>query len=372
MAFRRSRRIVILYCGMQFGLLGNPENRRVAYFAAACKHFDLPPPLVFSWQSYLESPESIHRLMEKVDFMRMDSPAENASVTKKLIELGNRKLKPTIRFGQITWLKEYYMGFSKILDILSEQRITWMNSPSDIRIMFDKWASHQRFKQKNLPRPATELVPESIQAFRDKRSQEGRIFLKPLYASSASGVCAYQWSDKNEQLIGPIEIVKKGAQVILYNSLRVRKYNMREDIDAILQTLLPQCMLQEAWLPKAKVDGKNLDLRIVVIAGKASHWVIRQSSHPMTNLHLGNTRGNREALINVHGPKVLEDCFSLAEQAAACFRNSLYAGVDIMFNRRGQPYVLEINAFGDLLPGILHEGLDTYTTEVKALRSRVS
>ena len=35
-----------------------------------------------------------------------------------------------------------------------------------------------------------------------------------------------------------------------------------------------------------------------------------------------------------------------------------------------QHAVLEINAFGDLLPGILWNGMDTYASEVKALLGR--
>ncbi len=47
---------------------------------------------------------------------------------------------------------------------------------------------------------------------------------------------------------------------------------------------------------------------------------------------------------------------------------SLYAGVDVVISPGFRRHaVLEINAFGDLLPGVLFEGLDTYTAELAAL-----
>ncbi len=50
------------------------------------------------------------------------------------------------------------------------------------------------------------------------------------------------------------------------------------------------------------------------------------------------------------------------------FPTSHYAGVDLLFTPSYRHHaVLEINAFGDLLPGILCDGLDTYEAELSAL-----
>ncbi|RUS95886.1 hypothetical protein DSM106972_088990 [Dulcicalothrix desertica PCC 7102] len=56
------------------------------------------------------------------------------------------------------------------------------------------------------------------------------------------------------------------------------------------------------------------------------------------------------------------------EQAAKLFPTSLYCGVDLLILPDWKQHaILEINAFGDLLPGILWNGMDTYTSEVKAM-----
>jgi hypothetical protein len=51
-----------------------------------------------------------------------------------------------------------------------------------------------------------------------------------------------------------------------------------------------------------------------------------------------------------------------------CFPGSLYAGIDLLvtadFRRHA---VLEVNAFGDLLPGVLCGGEDTYALEIAAM-----
>jgi hypothetical protein len=51
-----------------------------------------------------------------------------------------------------------------------------------------------------------------------------------------------------------------------------------------------------------------------------------------------------------------------------CFPHSLYAGIDLHiapdFRRHN---VLEVNAFGDLLPDVFCDGLDTYETELSVM-----
>ncbi|BAZ17613.1 hypothetical protein NIES4071_94930 [Calothrix sp. NIES-4071] len=60
------------------------------------------------------------------------------------------------------------------------------------------------------------------------------------------------------------------------------------------------------------------------------------------------------------------------EQAAKLFPRSLYCGVDLLILPDWKQHaILEINAFGDLLPGILWNGMDTYTSEVKAMLETV-
>jgi hypothetical protein len=117
----------------------------------------------------------------------------------------------------------------------------------------------------------------------------------------------------------------------------------------------------------------------------------------MTNLHLGNPRGDAEAFLAAISPEAWETARGVCERAAALFPKSLTTGVDLLIAPSGMrlgpsatrgslapkpkpkrtaptkarsPFaILEINAFGDLLPGVLHDGHDTYSSAIGAVLS---
>ena len=127
----------------------------------------------------------------------------------------------------------------------------------------------------------------------------------------------------------------------------------------------------EEWIPKAGLDGRTFDLRVVVIDGTARQIVARLSRSPMTNLHLLNRRGDPAAVLERMGPEAWRAARRTCERAAAAFPGCLHLGVDLLvapgFRRHA---VLEANAFGDLLPGVLHQGVDTYGAEIRAVTAR--
>ena len=91
----------------------------------------------------------------------------------------------------------------------------------------------------------------------------------------------------------------------------------------------------------------------------------------MTNLHLGNERGDTQEFFAKVGLENWQVMKRTCEAAAALFPHSLYCGVDLLILPDWQQHViLEINAFGDLLPGIIWNGLDTYTSEVDSVLKR--
>jgi hypothetical protein len=56
------------------------------------------------------------------------------------------------------------------------------------------------------------------------------------------------------------------------------------------------------------------------------------------------------------------------ERGASLFPRSLHVGVDLLLTPGYRRHaVLEVNAFGDLLPGVLCDGQDTYKAEINAL-----
>jgi hypothetical protein len=170
--------------------------------------------------------------------------------------------------------------------------------------------------------------------------------------------------------------VERTPDGALYNSLRVRRYARERDIAAIVDTLAPDGLHLERWLPKASQRGRAADLRVVVVAGRATHAVVRTSRAPMTNLHLGGRRGDldavREAVESAGGRWA--DVLQVCERAAACFPRTLCVGVDLLPATGWRRFTVgEVNAFGDLLPGLTGlpgsgaEDADTYAAQVAAV-----
>jgi hypothetical protein len=352
----------------RLGLIGNPENRRVRDFQEIAVALGAAKPECLSYERLLEDPASLDRF--EADLLRIESPGENSAVADALIHLGGGPARSGLVHGQIGFQREYHRGFCQVLDRIQSRGIPALNAPGDIAVMFDKWESHQRFAANGgVARPHSEMAPGDFGTLHSRMRElgHGRWFLKPLHGSSASGVCALRWTGDRRSLTAPLRIdAAEGGEPILVNSLDVRTYTSLADIELIFGLLLPEGMILEEWIPKLTLPDGAVDLRVLVIDGEARHWVVRQSRHPMTNLHLGNRRGDESEFIEAIGPERLSAAFQLAEQAAGCFPESLSCGVDVLLDARHRPFVGEINAFGDLLPRLTHRGDSAYAAIFKA------
>ena len=211
---------------------------------------------------------------------------------------------------------------------------------------------------------------ESYEQLREAMHSQNcsRVFVKLANGSSASGVVAYQVHPRGESAITTVERVRENGATKLYNSRRIRHYTKSEEIADIINILCGESVQVEEWLPKAKIHDRPFDLRIVVIAGEAQHVVMRIGKSPMTNLHLGSDRDNYDTFINIVGESNWLKMKQTCENAARVFPHSLYSGIDLLVYPDLQRHsIIEINAFGDLIPGTTYQGMDTYTSQVKAV-----
>ena len=203
-----------------------------------------------------------------------------------------------------------------------------------------------------------------------KMQQHGqsKVFIKPAHASSASGVIAFRKAGNRVQAVTSTKLVRGEEGLKLYNSLTIRTYTREQDIAALINQLAQENIFAEEWLPKAVLQDRFFDVRVLVIDGKARHTVIRTSDHIITNLHLGNRRGNIQEFISCMGEEKLQAIHRVAEKAAACFPGSLYVAVDVLLTANLQTtVVLETNAFGDLLPGLIDAGESCYEAQIRAM-----
>ncbi|MEV4133573.1 STM4014 family protein [Dactylosporangium sp. NPDC049742] len=340
-------------------VVGVPGNRRVGLFRDAAVAAGLPEPTVVSWRDVCAG--------ARVDgggssWIRLESPGEDAETDRLL-----RGAASEAAHGEIVGLAAWHRGLVAAARQVEAWGVPLLTAVDELDVMFDKRRCHALLRSRGV------AVPEAFAAVGYQEIRERgwrRVFVKPPHGSSASGVVALGFGGARERgrVVAYTSAALDGGK--LYNQLRVHRYTDERTIAAIVDRLAVDGLHVERWLPKASHDGLVFDLRVLVVAGRVSHVVVRTGRSPMTNLHLGNARGDlpgvRAAVGEEHWAAAMRTC----EAAAACFPGSLHVGVDLMFGRdHGTHAVAEVNAFGDLLPGLLVAGRDTYAAELDALLS---
>lgn len=379
----------------RFVVVANPGSRRTELFAAAVAAAGLPPPRVVAWADLLAGRADLATKVRAGDVVRLESPGKDFEVERAILALGadcrdeedpggsryDRLSAPAVVAlafdrGRILAPRQWFLGFRAALvraagQLRSAPPHQLLNGPPDVSIMFDKRACHARLSAAGVPVPPA-LRPvggfdELLARMRDVGWR--RVFVKPAHGSSGSGVVAFQASiGGGHQAVTTVELVQAGGELRLYNSRRLQTYRDARDVSALVDALARHRLHVEQWVPKAGIDGRTFDLRVVVTAGRAGHAVARLSRSPITNLHLLNDRADPGIVRRRTGEPAWSAAMASCERAAACFPDSLHGGVDLAITADFRRHaVLEVNAFGDLLPGVLHEGRDTYAAQVAAV-----
>ncbi|MFH7334079.1 STM4014 family protein [Streptomyces sp. KHY 26] len=353
---------------VRFAVVGNPENRRTTMFADAVRAAGHPAPRVLAWRDVLRGRYAFAR----GEWVRIDSPGEDAEVDRLLRGVDD----PTRVEGTALWYRRFTSLVRELGRAARRAGAVTSADPEEIAVMFDKRRCHARLAAAGVPVPPALTGPFDGWDGVRRRLGEARFqraFVKPAHGSSASGVLALSVAGPGR--VKATTSVERGDDGRLYNSLRVRDYTSEREVAALVDALVPDGIHVERWLPKAMQGGRAADLRVVVVAGRATHAVVRTSRHPMTNLHLGGARGDldaaREAIRAAGGD--FAEVVEVAERAAACFPGTLCVGVDILPATGWRRFAVgEVNAFGDLLPrltglpGSGAEHLDTYAAQVAA------
>jgi hypothetical protein len=371
-----------------FVVIGNPGSRRVELFQAALGGLELPPARLVAYADLLGGRAHLATIVPPGAIVRIESPGKDFAVEQALLLLGadepddqgagyeriERVAVERLTFdkGRIWPLRQWYLGLRAALRLIGLQLADCpphrlMAQPCDILTMFDKRACHARLLAAGVPVPPSlgpvESYDELVAAMEQGRCP--RVFVKPAHGSSASGVIAFQMSRGRHLATTTVELVHEQGQLRLYNSRRLREYRDPAEVAALIDMICRQRVHVERWQPKASIAGRVFDLRVMVIGGRARHVVVRTSRGPMTNLHLLNQRGVWADVLARMGDAAWAEARRSCELAMESFPNSLYAGIDLLIATDYRRHaLLEVNAFGDLLPGALCDGVDTYTAEI--------
>lgn len=373
---------------LKFVLIANPETRRVELFQQALDRLGLPIAELIPYEELLAGRCSLNEWNAPNLWFRFDAPERNFAVDRALIAAGAEvndagqhqrigaieAYKLPADKGRILYPRQWYLGWQQRLqDWAKQMHGSALNHPEDTITMFDKVQCQRILANHKIPIPPSLNHHTDIFSYDHLREQMvhqkcQRVFVKLAHGSSASGVVAYERRGSVERAITTVERVIQQGELRFYNSRKIRQYSNPDEIADIINFLIKESAQIEAWMPKARLEGREFDARVVVIGGKARQVVLRVGNSPMTNLHLGNDRREVSALPKALSPAQWNEMLQTCERAAACFPRSFYCGIDLLIapNLRDH-YILELNAFGDLLQGITWQGQDTYTTEIAML-----
>lgn len=353
-------------------LLATSGSKRVRLMQAARAQLRLPPAQLLEWRDWLAQPALLEDALRQPGLLKIEPPGDDPAAHLLLLQAGCRLLdRPPVEapaHGELLAMDAWFAGFNAAMQSLATQlarlpQTRVLNAPGEISLMTDKLACQRHLAAHGVPMPALLGPVESYEHLQSLLHQHDldRVYLKPRYGSSASGVVAYRRNKAGRQQATTSAALQHGdGAARLFNVKRMARYETQHDIAALVDALAAQELYAEAWLNKPRCGDSHYDLRVVTVAGQPAHRVARIGDRMMTNLHLDNRRGEAAGLLNAADMAALE---AASTQAARTFPASHVTGYDLVV-RHGQAHVLEANAFGDLLPGLLWHGADTYAAQL--------
>lgn len=340
-------------------IIGNPADRRVIGFRQAASTAAITAR-VLPWRNVATGSWTV----PAEGLVRLDSVGDDREVDRLL-----RGDAVTAEPGEIRLSRDWYRGFSAVLACLEATVASerFLSSPTEVAVQFDKRLCAERLRSAGIRVPrSSNIDPHDlggvVEACREIGSR--RVFLKPRYGSSGAGVVALALDDARLEAVSNVEIDPRGR---LFYSTRSRRASGLPAVERLVGALCADSVVVEQWYPKAGFDDHIFDLRVLVIGGEPRHVVVRSAKHPITNLNLGNRRGDVDAIRDRMGPHWL-DALDTCAAVGAAFPGCLHVGVDLLVAPGFRHHaVAEVNAFGDLLPGVVSRGETTFSAEVAAL-----
>lgn len=301
--------------------------------------------------------------------------------------------------GEIAHQSLWFVGWLYVLFFLQHRLETlklpigFVNDPDMVVWLTDKWAFTQRladlFIQALDPpvgdgdmstittaKPLGLLGTHPMSAFDELQSLlqntgERQVFIKSRYGSSGSGVLAYRQTRQGKQtkqvLYANVLCRYQQGRYRLFNTLKPQKLTQPAEIKQLITLLagsssLAHSLYVERWIPKPRLanSSAHFDVRLVSCAGQSRQGIARASTHPLTNLHLGN---ERLGLDECMGKTDQQRLYQQISQLAGRFERCGVIGFDVIY-RQHRHHVLEANAFGDWLTNVTYQGCTAYDDQV--------
>jgi hypothetical protein len=371
-----------------FVVIGHPAHRRVTMFQAALAAQGLPAARVLAWAE-IAVPGAPARLLAGLGraILRIDSAGEDDAIDRVFLRRGEAAArvggypaitaaalaKLPVERGQIVFPRQHHLGFLAVLDeiaaaVAGQPELRVVQPPAAIAFLFDKRATAARWHALGIPVP--DILPGG--EVRDPDDLRARmealgwpsVFVKLTSGSSASCLAVFVHRASGEHVMTTIEDTGSAR----YNTRRIQRLPDRRRINRTLGFILREGAQVERAIPKARLASRYTDCRVLTIGGEPAFVVVRAATHPITNLNLGGQRGDVAALRAAVPPAAWEAAMASC-RAVQATSGAFHVGVDLMFEPGFSAHrVIEGNAFGDLLPNLVRDGLDVYGWQIRRLR----
>lgn len=371
--------------GLQLILLAHPQHPRVASLQAALAAAGEPPARVFPWTHWLTAPAGLRPLLQagprgQVPWLKIEAPGEDAQCEALLLSRGaalaDQPPPPALAHGETGFGRLRFLGLTDALNELAALVAEYpdlkvFSPPQGLLTMADKLACQEQLAAAGVSVPPRLGPIPDFASLTELLADTGwrRVFLKPRYGSSASGVVALHHDGRQGfSALTALALTADSSRpggFRCFNSLLPRRYRDR-DCARLVDALAGEALYGEAWIPKPRQGEHHYDLRIVTLGGIARHRVARLSRHPLTNLHLGNARGEVTDLLAPARIEAMEAC---ARAVAKCFPQQPMTALDMIVHRERE-HVLEVNGCGDWLPRLTHQDETVHAAEIRWMQSQ--
>lgn len=324
------------------GVVAVPGGDRWPGFAAAADRAGVRARCI-PWPVVVAGPPPAG-VLDGVDLLRVDSPAEDPLLGEHLC--GRRR-----DAGEVLGAGPWVAGVGRAVRRLAGTGLPCTPAPGDLAVLFDKAACSARLAAAGVP-VAPALPPVHHWAgLLDAMAGAGwhRVFVKPRFGSSGVGVIALSVWRGRFRAVAHFDVDRAPAGVRLVNRRRPLVLSAEADIAAAVDALAPEGLHVERWVPKLGLDGGPVDIRVVCVAGRATHAAVRRGAGPLTNFQAGARRLDLDEARRALGA-AFTAAIDAAERVAAAFPRCLQVGVDVgPLPDRRRVVVFEANAFGDHL-----------------------
>ena len=343
--------------------IGSGRGLRRDSIGQAYKKYTGSSAFLLTWNDIIDRPEELLGILNANTYIRFDSPDQDEQVRAALYRLGQPAAEAaglpvltadavdSLKYGDIGSPSQLVFGIyeaARRAEALSRHSDACLSiGADDILAVFDKAACGQKLRNAGLPTPkaiALEGGFDALCAIMDQRGMS-RVFVKLRHGAAAAGTIALARHREHWVATTTAVIADDGRPYATRSMQRIADVRI---IARIVDCLAPLGLQVEQWLPKIGIDGKTVDMRIVVMGGKQTFTVLRSSAYPITNLHIGGHRKSPDVLAQKIGETSWAALLSTTRDAARLFASAQCVGVDMAVLADGKRHsIIEVNAFGD-------------------------